>query len=305
MTKKRVAQWVVGAGVGAVLIVCGVQTAVIPFLVRSSDRRAARDSSTGVLVGAEARDLGPEDATAAVLLVHGFLGAGSNFADLPDRLARCGWRVRVMRLPGHGTSPMDLRKVSADELERSVAEELTALRAHHKKVALIGLSMGGALATIAASRVPVDALVLGAPYFGVTYHWYYGLRLETWNRLASPLVPWIYKGHRFVQVNRKEAKSQVFTYPWVPTSAVNVLTEIGRRANRAEVLDNVKCPVLLVHSRADEAASPEAAARAFGAIASNDKRALWLTRSNHVIFWDLEREQVGDEIQDFLEPLMR
>src|SRR5690606_21253255 len=78
------------------------------WLVDREDRRTPRDSETGIMLGAEPHDLGPEDATKAALFVHGIAGCGNNFREVPDRLAAEGWRVRVLLLPGHGTSPKDL-----------------------------------------------------------------------------------------------------------------------------------------------------------------------------------------------------
>ena len=290
----------VGLAVLGVLVACSAQALLSGMLADLWGRRAARDPETGVLVGAEARDLGPEDAACAALLVHGFLGAGNNFADLPEQLAAHGWRVRVMRLPGHGTTPRDLARTTAKELEHAVSAEARALREHHETVALIGHSMGGALCTLAAAEGEADAVVLAAPYFGVTHHWYYLLRPEQWVALTHHFVPWTYKGSAFVQVNRKEARKQILTYKWVPAQALVTLMAIGKKVRSPEVLASVQCPVLLIHSRADQAACPEAAARAFDAMPSARKRAVWLETSNHIIFWDLERQQVAEEILDFL-----
>ena len=114
--------------VAVVAFVVGCNTLAGRLAVRANNR-APRNPDTGILIGAEPRDLGPVDAPVAVLFVHGFVGAGNNFADLPDRVAAEGSRVRVMRLPGHGTSPHDLKRVTADELLMAVFGEIEALRA--------------------------------------------------------------------------------------------------------------------------------------------------------------------------------
>lgn len=271
--------------------------------VRTADVRAPRDPRTGLLLGAEPLDLGPENAPRAALLVHGYLGAGNNFGELPARLASSGWRVRVMRLPGHGSSPRDLLGVTAGELEDSVLAETRRLQATTDAVVLVGHSMGGALCAITAAREPVAGLVLAAPCFGITHHWYYGLAPGTWARLLNPVVPWVYKGRRWVQVNRKEAKNAVVSYRWVPVRSVMTLTEVVRRANAPGLLEQIACPVLLLHSSQDEAAAPEAARRAFDRIEDSRKRAVWLETSNHVLFWDYERERATDEVCRFLDTL--
>ncbi len=269
------------------------------WLVNREDRHTARDPDTGVILGAESRDLGPEDAPQAALFVHGFAGSGNNFRQVPDMLAEDGWRVRVLLLPGHGTSPKDLETVSADELIDTVVNEAAALREKHGKVILIGHSMGGALSTIAATQVPVDGIVLGGAYFGVTDRWYYGLRPEKWTDIGSHIFRWVYKGDLFLQVNDRSVKDDIICYTWLPTKAGVMLNELGRRVNDPAVLDNVTCPVLMLHSHGDVAASPEAAEQAFNAMASTDKQLVWLPRSNHHIYWDYDHEQVENEIEKF------
>jgi len=287
---------------GAALLCLGCRV-LTNRLVAMEDRRAPRDPATGILMGAEPRELGPAKSDLAVLLVHGFIGAGNNFNDLPERLAEQGWRVKVMLLPGHGTSPYDFEQTSADELLDAVRAEFAALQARHSRVALIGHSMGATLCTLVASETRVDGLVMGAPYFGVTYRWFYILPAETWTRIASPFVRWLRKSRLFVQVNRKEVRDQVVSYKWSPLRGTLTLMEIGRRADSVEVLERVTCPVLLIHSHGDIAASPKASAAAFQKLGSDDKRAVWLEASNHIIYWDFDRDRVADEIIAFLAAL--
>jgi esterase/lipase len=56
----------------------------------------------------------------------------------------------------------------------------------------------------------------------------------------------------------------------------------------------------MIHSRGDVAASPQAAERAFHAMAAEQKRLVWVDRSNHHVFWDYEADTVAQEIESFL-----
>lgn len=272
-------------------------------LVEKADQAAARDAASGLLVGAAPQELGPEDAPCAALFIHGFVGCGQNFGDAPRLLAEQGWRVRVMLLPGHGTSPRDLEQVSADAFLDAVRVELAALRARYGTVVLAGHSMGGALAALAASESHVDGLVLAAPYFGVTKRWYYVLPPETWLDISAPFIRWLYKGKLFLQVNRREAKNSIVSYVWVPTRAACVLTELGRRAGSRETLAKIDCPVLLLLAAGDAAASPEAARSAVDAMPSSHKECQVFSRSNHHLFFDYERDAVNQALLDFITAL--
>ena len=289
-----------GMTAGTVVILLVLNSAVSQVLAAKADNNAERDPATGLLEGAAPRTLGPEDSTRAVLFVHGFVGAGNNFNDLPDRVAAQGWRVEVMLLPGHGTRAKDFAKTTPEELITAVEARVEELKGQYETVVMVTHSMGGALATIVAANNPVDGLVLGAPYFGVTHHWYYGLKPETWLKVSRPVVPWVYKGELFLQVNDKSVKDKIVSYTWVPTRALQTLMELGKRASDPEVLKKISCPVLHIHAEGDAAASPDAARAAVERMSSEQKEFVTLSRSNHHIFWDYESDEVMEAVLDFL-----
>ncbi|MBU0753678.1 MAG: alpha/beta fold hydrolase [Planctomycetes bacterium] len=260
-----------------------------------------RNPDTGVIIGTEAITL-PGRSDRACLLIHGWMGSRIDFNDLGERLAQRGFTVRLMRLPGHGTTPLDLESRGLQDLDDAVREELSVLRTTYSEVMVVGFSMGGALASMLAAQEPVDRLVLAAPFFGVTYRPWYLLPPETWNRFIRLFLSYTIKGKAFVQVNREEAKSRLFSYRVAPTAAVTLLCETGRKARQTALLERIDCPVLWLHGREDLAASLDAAEEAFAKISSKDKRRIVLERSNHHLFWDYDAERVMTAILDFLSP---
>jgi len=299
---KKTLRWALAVVVGGGVFYFAV-AAVGLWLTTRTDRSLPRDPKTGILAGAEPRELGPDSAEGAVLLVNGFLGTPNNFADLPERIANADWRVRTMLLPGHGTSPRDLDRTSALELVQAVEDEAAELKEQYGRVVLLGHSMGGAICTIVAAEQQVDGLILAAPYFSVTYHWYYGLEPETWTDILGFANLWLYKGQRLVQVRREEVRSKIQSYQWVSIRSLQTLTEIGREASAPATLGQVVCPVLLVHANGDRAASPNAAKRAVELMGTKSKRSVWLENSNHIVFWDNDREQATKEVLGFLKLL--
>lgn len=272
-------------------------------LMHRHDLAQDRDPDTGIIVGAEPRTIGPEDADTAILFVHGFVGSGNNFWEVPDRLAAEGYRVRVMLNKGHGTTPQDFNDTPKEDLLNHVLDEIHALQKDHQKIILAGHSMGGALITLAAAQESVDGLILGAPYFGVTYHWYYILPVEYWNRITSPLVHRVYKADPFVRVKRPEAKDQIFSYRWIPSGGSKTLMYLGKQANDPDILSTITAPVLLLHGVDDFAASPKAAQDAVAHMSSERKKTVLLQNSDHHIFWDYDREEVSEAILAFVDEI--
>lgn len=299
-----------GVGLLLVVLLLGLSTAMVACVgYRTLEREIAetpRDPETGVILGCEAIDLDPPGAaadqpTSACLLLHGFLGCRRDFADLPQRLAAAGYHVRAARLPGHGTTPRDFARQTPETMIEGARTEWERLEAEYDEVTIIGFSMGGALGTLIAAKHPVDRLVLIAPYFGVKYRWFYILPAETWNMLFSPLVPYVARSDRFIQLNRSEAKDELFSYRTVPTRGAVTLIELGKLARQPETLGAIDCPVLMVMAEGDQAASPRRAGDAFDQIAADRKQAVWLSeRSNHQILWDYEREEAKQAVLDFL-----
>ena len=269
--------------------------------VERYERETPRVPGTDIMQGAEPRELGPEDTDKALLMVHGFVGTPNNFADLPDRIAAEGWRVRVMLLPGHGTRPHDFENTTAEALEQAVVDELAAMRERYKQVVLLGHSMGGALATLAAARIAPDKLILVSPYYAVTHHWYYVLRPETWARLLRPLVRWIYRSEDMQPVNQVEMRANICSYQWMPTKGALTAIGLAACARQIRMLQGITMPVLLIHARKDSITDPKAAAEVFRVLPAKDKKAVWLDLSDHIVFWDYDRERVIDAVKDFLD----
>lgn len=315
-------------GLGGLVLALGVAgyDAAGAWSLRREVAATARDPQTGVVVGTEALSLDPptpsaptvarsgsspnpapgtpsaqDRPTSACLLVHGFVGSRKDFGDLGERLAAAGFHVRLARLPGHGTTPRDFARQSPETLYQGLLAEYRELRRHYKAVHVVGFSMGGALATLLASREPVDRLALVAPYFGVTYRWFYVLPPEWWNALFSPVVPYVLKSDRFLQLNKPDGRGNVFSYRLIPTRGVRTLAALGRQARRPETLGRIQCPVLLMISEGDMAASPRAARKAYDALGSPAKQACWVhRRSNHHLFWDWDAEDCKATVVDFL-----
>lgn len=269
-------------------------------LVARFDEQAPRDSETGIMKGAEPRTLGPVNTDRAILFVHGFIGSPNNFCDLPDRVAATGWHVQVMLLPGHGTTPREFETTTAEELKQAVLDELAPLREKYKTLVLVGHSMGGALATIAASEAKLEGLILAAPYYRITSQWYYVLPAETLINTFSPLVRWVYRTSEMMPVNREEAKSKIVSYNWTPTAAGRMVLGLAEEARSPEVLKKIAMPTLLLHSRIDTVTDPIASLGVFDQLPTTAKRAVWLKTSDHIIFWDYERDKVAKEVLEFL-----
>src|ERR1700730_7065678 len=106
--------------------------------------------SAPVLAGAEAASYpgGPH----GVLVIHGFTGSPQSMRPLADAIARAGFAVELPRLPRHGTAIEDLIPIGWAEWSAAVEDAYDELASRCDRVAVVGLSLGGALAVWLAAR---------------------------------------------------------------------------------------------------------------------------------------------------------
>src|ERR1700690_2819121 len=89
-----------------------------------------------------------------VLVLHGFTGNPCSMRPLAQRCVDAGYSVELPRLPGHGTSIEDLVTRRWPDLVAVAVDAYDDLAQRCDKVAVVGLSVGGALTALIAEKRP-------------------------------------------------------------------------------------------------------------------------------------------------------
>ena len=278
---------------------CGYRLVAARALEREVAERS-RDAETGIILGAEPVSLG--SGPHGVLLIHGFPGTPTDLGHFPQKLAREGYRVSCPLLPGHGRRPQDLLDENADTLLAAVEKAYGDLREQCSWVGVVGISMGGTLAVRLATESalpPPDALILVCPYFAATYRWYAVLPLETWQRILTPVIPYVIKGNTFAQIRRREALPHIISYSTVPSRAIGYVLGMGAEI-RKDPPDSLPCRTLVVSSKHDGSCSPGQIRKMADHWNVPPSDRLVLMNSNHIIFWDYDREIAESRMLEFL-----
>jgi alpha-beta hydrolase superfamily lysophospholipase len=114
---------------------------------------------------------------AGVLLLHGMSDSPYSLRNLGEALHGAGAYVVGLRIPGHGTAPSGLARVTWQDMAAAVqlAVAHVAEKANGQPLYIVGYSNGGALAVnyaldaVADSTLPqVDKLALLSPEIGIT-----------------------------------------------------------------------------------------------------------------------------------------
>lgn len=291
-----------GAALGAAL-----GAVALASIARRGARRAAhlrRDVAVrlplgpdGIVQGAEPIALAGR-ADRAALIVHGFGDAPDSVRALAEHLHAAGWTVHAPLLPGHGRTLDAFAATTADDWRATMRAALAELRARVPFVALVGVSMGGALSVAlvaeAARDARPDALVLLAPYLAVPGD----VRLAAAAHRAVALVaPWI-ESRNPRSIRDPAARAASRGYGVVAPRILRHLVATVDRARAA--LPRVTVPTFVILSRLDNRVAPSTATAAIARLGATDKEIVWLDRSGHVITVDHERERVFALVTDWL-----
>ena len=277
------------------LLAAIIGRATYPKVVERRRQRLRPLGPGGVISGAEAIDL-PSPRATAVLLLHGGGDTPQALYGLARHLHARGFAVRAPLLPSHGRDVAALRNASAAEWAAAVRREFDDLRSNHEHVAVVGLSMGGALAiALAADRPEVEALVLLAPYVEMPP---LVNRLAKTSRLWGWLVPYFStRGQR--SIHDPEAAKQGLGHGILTPAALRAIAQVVNAAD--EALPRVKAPTLIVQSREDNRIPPEIAERGFARLGAQVKRFVWTKGAGHVITVDYGHERVFQLTTDWIE----
>ncbi len=135
----------------------------ITYDVPDFNRRHYRDTTPVRACARAWAMLHQEKARDAVLLVHGYSGYPGELIRPGVDLFAAGFDVYCPRLPGHGTSGKDFAKSRAEDWVGVAYDAYDQLRGEYDDVAIVGHSMGGAIATTIAAAFDAKRLVLLAP----------------------------------------------------------------------------------------------------------------------------------------------
>jgi len=229
------------------------------------------------------------------LVTHGFTGAPKEMRWMGEYLNHQGYNVCGMRLPGHATKPKDMIRSRLQDWLLCVEDGYNLLQACSEQVYLLGLSMGGALSLVSASRLPVRGVVaMSTPYRLLNFPMRQIARLITW------LIPFVAKGGGEPGADwfDQEAFRQHVSYPQNPSrSAIELDLLLGMMRDS---LPLVKAPVLLIHSRNDDYVFRGSMEHIHAALGSTDKHMLWVEGAGHVITEEPTKEAVFKAAFDFI-----
>ena len=232
----------------------------------------------------------PAQHSVGILLVHGFTGSPHSMRPLAQHFMELGYAVEMPLLTGHGTHWKDLRDSTYEQWLASAEQGYRRLADQGLRVVVIGMSMGGTVATHLSARLPVAGTVLINPYMVdvnpmMRHAGKVSKVLPMLKAIGSDIaVPGVSEG----------------AYSIVPTAAVHQLHLLG--AETRALIPQLKAPVLYARSLGDHTVS-DSSHKYFLEHCSVPVEFRWLTRSYHVATLDYDAEYLLSTVQAFVASL--
>ncbi|WP_138442973.1 alpha/beta hydrolase [Sinomonas susongensis] len=223
-----------------------------------------------------------------VAICHGFSGAPSSVLPWAEGLAARGFDVEVPLLPGHGTNWEDLERRQWREWAECFEDACSRVAARTDLLFVAGLSMGGALALRAATRLNVGGVAVVNPGLGF-YDWrvrYLGaIRLfrRTTLPIDEPAAP--------------DSVGDEGDYQVTPLAAVHELRLLFRDTERT--LRRVTAPLIAFKSDVDPVVPPSSMRRILGKVASREVDFVPLHSSPHVATRGVEAHLIVERTAEF------
>lgn len=237
----------------------------------------------------------------AILLIHGFADSPAVFLRMGERLASEGFACRAMRLPGSAEPVERMAEATADDWRAAIDAEVRELCSSHRRVILIGHSLGGTLALGHLLDAPGDAdgLVLLAPLLRVSDARSPGLTAKGWFDVAGTVLRETQVVENYLPRDSATVSGDVtdrsdrFITRSVYENMFEVIADVGPRAAQLEH------PLLVVVSDRDEIVDADAIEEFFGACRSSRKVLLHTAEAGHMIQFDPGWEDVAAAIVSF------
>lgn len=247
----------------------------------------------------------------AVLLFHGMTGSPFEMKKYGRALFESGFDVYCFCLPGHGTSPIDIREVKWTDWYNDSVEHYKELNEIYEEVYLAGLCLGAVLAlAIATEQDDVKGIIsLSTTLFldGWTIPWYnflMPLGVHTILRYYYSFPEREPYGLKNEVLRKKIAalqKKNTVALDNYPMSCIYELLKLSYWTRKN--IQKVKVPVLLMHAKEDDLTSTRSAKFVYKNIKSAQKEYIELENSYHLIVMDNEREYVFKKSIDFFNTL--
>ncbi len=204
----------------------------------------------------------------AILMIHGLLDSPFSYTEIGKALCKHGILSRSILLPGHGTRPENLLKVTYEQWIKTVEANIQSLKQEADQIILMGYSTGAALSLYHTLLDPTIAgLILLSPAIKV-------------KAPVNIMVAWYQFTALFGQHKDWLCKETEIDYAKYLSVTFNAVHQVNALTNTIQDMHKniaLKTPMLMIASREDETISCHEAIQFFESLHHEDSKLILYT----------------------------
>lgn len=228
----------------------------------------------------------------AVLLLHGFTGNTADVRMLGRFLEKRGYTCHAPLYKGHGVPPEELVQSGPEDWWNDVITGYNYLKSQgHEEIAVAGLSLGGVFSLKLGYTVPIKGIVpMCAPMY-----------IKSEEVMYKGILEYAREYKQREGKTPEQIEKEMEEYQQTPMKTLKALQNLisDVRAN----VDMIYSPTFVVQARHDHMINTNSANIIYNEVESVFKEIKWYEQSGHVITLDKERDQLHEDIYQFLEKL--
>ncbi|WP_174728612.1 alpha/beta hydrolase [Mesobacillus harenae] len=228
----------------------------------------------------------------AVLLLHGFTGNSADVRMLGRFLQGKGYTCHAPIYKGHGVPPEELVHTGPEDWWKDVTDAYQFLKEEgYEEIAVAGLSLGGVFSLKLGYTVPLKGIIpMCAPMY-----------IKSEEVMYRGILDYAREYKKWEGKTEGEIESEMEEFQKTPMKTLKALQ--GLISDVRNSVDLIYAPTFIIQARHDHMINTDSANIIYNEVESEQKDLKWYEESGHVITLDKEREQLHEDIYQFLETL--
>ncbi|MGG2063599.1 MULTISPECIES: alpha/beta hydrolase [unclassified Bacillus (in: firmicutes)] len=228
----------------------------------------------------------------AVLLLHGFTGNSADVRMLGRYLETKGYTCHAPIYKGHGVPPEQLVHTGPEDWWKDVMAAYQHLKDKgYEKIAAVGLSLGGVFSLKLAYTMPIIGVVpMCAPMY-----------IKSEEIMYQGILAYAREYKKRERKSPEQIEAEMFEFKQTPMNTLKALQDLIRDVRNN--IDMIYAPTFVVQARHDEMINTDSANIIYNGVESNLKDIKWYEDSTHVITLDKQRDELHEDVYNFLEQL--
>lgn len=228
----------------------------------------------------------------AVLLLHGFTGNTSDVRRLGKYLQQRGYTCHAPLYTGHGLDPSQLIKTGPDDWWQDVVKGYHFLQTEgYEEIAVAGVSLGAIFSLKLGTELPVKGIV--------------SMSATVKERNIDDLFVRVRDyANGYWKMEGKDAEEITSELVTLEDKQMPSLTHLRQLImNMGTKVDQITSPIFVLQGLLDKPLYIESAQIIYNNVGTDSKLLKWYEQSDHIITLGKEREQVYEDIHQFLNSL--